>query len=142
MMLLAPRVEEVILEDAKRRAPEEACGVVAGRVRGSFKLALAAIPCANASVAPEAEYEIPPEELLRAAEQIEAEGLEVVGFYHSHPFGSPVPSGIDQSRAAWEGASYLIATPEGELASWLWDGKKFIREGCILLLNLPCHPVP
>ncbi len=138
MILLTQDVEELILRDSRKRLPEEACGVVAGRRSGRVKLALLALPCKNVSPVPEAEYEISPRELLEVAELIEEEGLEILGFYHSHPGGSPVPSAIDESRAVWEGASYLIASAEGSLASWLWDGKKFIREECIVLISFSC----
>ena len=130
-MLLIPRkLLREMLEHARRCAPREACGVVAGIRRGGRRYVRAVYQCRNVSPMPEVEYTIDPEELVRVISDIEERSLEVLGFYHSHPHGGVVPSGIDRARASWHDASYVIINLRGEAASWVWDedSGKFRRE--------------
>ncbi len=66
-------------------------------------------------------YRIDERLLLETHRSARAEGLEVVGYYHSHPDGPAVPSRLDRERAH-PGLSYLIAEVRRgsvrELASW------------------------
>ena len=59
--------------------------------------------------------------------QLRAEGLEIVGYYHSHPDHPAVPSGFDTAHA-WPWYSYLIVRVEGgrgrEAASWTLDDEQ------------------
>lgn len=130
MLVLTRKLADEIFRDAKRRAPREACGIVAGQIKGKRKLAMAVYPCRNVSRNPLARYTIAPEDLVKALSDIEARGMEVLGFYHSHPIGSVTPSGIDQTKASWDRASYVIANLKGEIASWVWDEEsgRFRRE--------------
>ncbi len=64
-------------------------------------------------------YEIPPERLLEAMKSSRAEGLEVVGYYHSHPQGEARPSRFDRERA-WPGVSYLILALRAEIPLRSW----------------------
>ena len=85
----------------------------------------------NAAERPRTRYEIAPEEELALLEQVDAAGLDVVGFYHSHPRGPPEPSEVDARRAAWPGYSYLVVSLTGdgsELGSWRWTGERFREE--------------
>jgi len=52
-------------------------------------------------------YTIGPEAVLRADRAARAEGLEIVGYYHSHPDHPAQPSTFDREHA-WPGVSYLI----------------------------------
>jgi|Deesub1362B_J571_1020462.scaffolds.fasta_scaffold15387_2 proteasome lid subunit RPN8/RPN11 len=134
VLVLPRKLVEEILSDAKRRAPQEACGVIAGEVKGERKLALAVYPCRNVSRNPLVRYTIAPEDLVKALSDIEGRGMEVLGFYHSHPMGSVAPSGIDHAKASWDGASYVIVNLKGEVASWVWEeeAKRFRREKVVV----------
>jgi len=48
---------------------------------------------------------------IRAARQ---RGLEVVGFYHSHPHSAPLPSETDRAEASYPDHLYLIVGLEDE----------------------------
>ncbi len=62
----------------------------------------------------ERRYEIQPEDQLKARERAEEEGLEVVGFYHSHPDHPARPSDYDLEHA-WPRYLYVIVSVrEGE----------------------------
>jgi proteasome lid subunit RPN8/RPN11 len=64
---------------------------------------------------------VDPADHLAAWKAAEAEGLDVVGAWHSHPDQPAVPSATDRAEAS-AGLSYLIvavsASGAGELRSW------------------------
>jgi proteasome lid subunit RPN8/RPN11 len=80
-----------------------------------------AAPNASEDGAGARRFRIVPELLLRAHREARARGLEVVGFYHSHPDAEARPSTLDREHA-WPGYSYLIVGVVGgrprELRSW------------------------
>lgn len=128
MLVLTRRVVEKLKDHALREAPKEACGVLGGmggRVTEIWT-------CRNVSRVPETCYEIAPEDLLKALEDIERRGLDVLGFYHSHPMGLSRPSSIDEKRATWPGYSYVIVSLSRPLriTSWKWkeDEGRFMEE--------------
>ena len=64
---------------------------------------------------------IRPEELMQGERYAQQQGLEVVGFYHSHPDHPAVPSAYDLDHA-WPVFSYIvvsiIAGAARDLRSW------------------------
>ena len=112
-------------EHARKEGPDEACGILAGREN----LVERVYPCKNVSKNPSSCYAIAPEQLIEIFNDVEDRGLEILGFYHSHPAGPASPSNVDLSRATWHGHSYVILHPGG-ISSWIWDEEKgqFIKE--------------
>ncbi|ELZ31758.1 Mov34/MPN/PAD-1 family protein [Halorubrum tebenquichense] len=86
----------------------------------------------NVAERPQIRYRIDPEEQLELLEAIEADGLDAVGFYHSHPAGPTAPSETDAARATWPDRSYVICALDGYpfVGSWRWraDPEAFERE--------------
>lgn len=108
------------MEDHARAAkPNEACGILAGREN----LVEMVYPCKNVSENPTSHYTIAPEELILVFNKVDERGLEIIGFYHSHPAGPMSPSNIDHATATWHGHSYVILRPGG-VGSWRWDEEK------------------
>lgn len=135
LSLPRPAYDEILAHAAG--SDEEVCGILAGD-RGddaeSESRVEAVHPARNVADSPRTRYLIDPEQQLRIIEAIEDAGREVVGFYHSHPEGPPLPSETDAERAAWPGYSYAICVP-GErpyLGSWRWTGEVFEREAVAL----------
>lgn len=98
--------------------PEECCGILVGsveRTAGENGAALArVVRLVGAENTREQEnrhnrYLIPPEVILRTEREARAEGLDVVGYYHSHPDHPSRPSDFDRDHA-WPGYSYLIVS--------------------------------
>lgn len=119
---------------ARAGAPQEVCGLLAGRTKPDGEREVVhAFPVRNAHPRPVGEYQLDPQEQLRLTLRIEDEmGLEVVGFYHSHPAGPARLSATDAARASWPDASYLLihlAPTEGHLSA-RWDAGKgrFVEE--------------
>jgi proteasome lid subunit RPN8/RPN11 len=57
-------------------------------------------------------YHIAPQELVRIQRQARALGLDIVGFYHSHPDHPAQWSPTDFAEAHWLGCSYVITSVE------------------------------
>ncbi len=91
-----------------RRAPLEACGLLAGkngRVRMTF-----GVP--NQERSP-VRYRMEPRAQWRAFERIEAAGLELLGIYHSHPQGPDHPSPTDVEESLYEVAQLIWFPAQG-----------------------------
>jgi proteasome lid subunit RPN8/RPN11 len=67
---------------------------------------------ANAYYSPVAYY-MEPVAQVQAMVEIETAGWEIVGIFHSHPAGPPVPSATDIAQAYYPEAVYLILAPAG-----------------------------
>lgn len=91
--------------------PEEACGGLLGQDDGSghFRV-VAALPVSNAQANERRRrYLISGGDVRILERRAEASGLEVVGYYHSHPDTPPLPSAIDREHA-WPWYVYLIVS--------------------------------
>lgn len=77
--------------------------------------------CRNAAERPRYRYTIDPSDQMEAFRTIDEEGLELVGFYHSHPRGPRRPSETDTDQASWSGYVYVIVSLDGDdpaLGAW------------------------
>ena len=83
-----------MLAHAQEEAPRECCGLLIGA--GESVLRSARAKNLDAS---ETRYSIDPEDHFTAIRSARADHLEVIGAYHSHPKGAPVPSATDIGEA-------------------------------------------
>jgi proteasome lid subunit RPN8/RPN11 len=93
-----------ILEQAQAEAPHEACGLLAGR-EGRVTHVL---PARNAAERPAVAYLVDAHDQLRHFDMMEAQGLDLLGIYHSHPHSPAYPSPTDMELAYYPEAVYLI----------------------------------
>jgi proteasome lid subunit RPN8/RPN11 len=101
-----------LLTEAKNSPDCEVCGLLFG-AEGRIE---AAERCANVAAEPGRAFEIEPAALFAAYRRARAGGAQVIGHYHSHPSGEPVPSVRDAAQAMGDGALWLILTAlEGRL---------------------------
>ncbi|WP_376789621.1 M67 family metallopeptidase [Thermoflexus sp.] len=99
-----------ILTHVQAEWPLEACGLLGGIGRR----VLAVYPTRNELASP-IRYRVHPEDLIRVIHELEEREWELVGIYHSHPHGPPVPSATDVAEAYYPEAVYVIAAPvQGE----------------------------
>lgn len=117
----------LIRRHAEEDYPRECCGILAGRLLPDGVRRVAWVRRATNIVEghrAHREYEIDPRDLLRADKDARAQGLDVLGYYHSHPDGRAEPSALDAERA-WPSYSYVIvAVRDGEareVRSWVFD---------------------
>jgi len=91
--------------------PFEVVGLLAGRRADGW--VSSARPLENAEAnAPARRYAVGPMALLQAEQEVERAGLEVVGFYHSHPNHPAMWSDTDRDLAM-PNTSYLIVSVAG-----------------------------
>jgi proteasome lid subunit RPN8/RPN11 len=99
---------DIIVEHARSQAPIEACGALLGRKEKGERVVERVVKARNIRNSP-VEYEIPAEEILEIFKLAEALGLEVLGFYHSHPLHAPFWSATDEERSKlWSDHLFLI----------------------------------
>ena len=101
-----PRAQaEAIAAHARSGYPHEVCGVLVGTAREGVVRVSRAVPVTNRETErPAVRYQIAPEDLIDVQHSVRAEGLDVVGYYHSHPDHPARPSETDR-RIAAEGLS-------------------------------------
>jgi proteasome lid subunit RPN8/RPN11 len=109
---------------ARDAKPAECCGVLLGT---SGEIA-EAIPTRNLTDDPN-RFLIDPREHIDARREGRRRGLEIVGFYHSHPRSHAVPSAADLAEASYAGHLYaivsLVAEP-AEVRMYRFDDGRFI----------------
>lgn len=94
-----------VLAEAARAAPREACGLLLGRAGRVLR----AQPAANVHPDPLRHFEIDPAALIAAHRAAREGGEELLGYYHSHPAGHPLPSATDCEHASGDGRAWAIA---------------------------------
>lgn len=111
--------------EADRAAPEECCGLLLGSGEPGGKGRIeTAVPAANVSGQPHLRFEIDPLALLAAHKAARAGGPQVLGYYHSHPVGHPVPSAVDCEHSTGDLRIWAIIAG-GHVAFWRDSGNGF-----------------
>lgn len=133
-----------LVEHARASLPEEACGILVGRCEGACRTVVRAIPCRNAHEGDRRRrFLIDPEQQTAAQREAREAGLEIVGYYHSHPAGSAAPSGEDL-RQAHPWVSNLILAFRGaalaEARSWRVDSAGRAREEPVAVAGVTWGP--
>jgi proteasome lid subunit RPN8/RPN11 len=101
--------------------PREACGILLGE---GGRIAEAR-ETANVHPAPHRHFEIDPRALIEAHRAArEGAGDEVLGYFHSHPVGAPIPSATDRASAAHDGRIWAIIAG-GDVRLWRDDKDGF-----------------
>ena len=113
MMLAIPAREgERIRAHLERAYPDEGCGVLLGRDANGGREVVGIVALENRrEESRHNRYLIAPEQLLAAERAARGAGLDVIGFFHSHPDHPPRPSAFDLAHA-WPYYSYLIVGVE------------------------------
>ncbi len=112
--------------------PHESCGLLIGRQSDTMVEVLEVREAANVNQErPGDRYELDPRAMLTADRDARAQGLEVVGVWHSHPDHPAEPSETDRA-GAWEGWSYIIVSIAHDavraMRSWRLNGERFYEE--------------
>ncbi len=100
---LAPRLVEAMRAALEAALPEEGCGLLFGRGQRVERV----VPIQNALHSP-VRFRLEPQAQLAAMQEADAQGLELLAIYHSHPRGPDHPSVTDIEEAAYPQAAHLI----------------------------------
>ena len=150
MIILSNTARQGIEQHAAESFPHECVGLLIGRLEGQRKHVEAIYRAQNTWTSEvgltNAEHEhsladrfyLDPRDYMKADRAARAQGLDIVGCYHSHPDHPAIPSERDRVGAQGVGGgssfSFLIQSVRSglaaELTSWLLseDGERFISE--------------
>jgi proteasome lid subunit RPN8/RPN11 len=119
-------VLESIVAHAREAAPHECCGLLLGRT-GTI---VEAVRTRNIADDPATRFLVDPKDHIDGRRAARDRGLEVVGFYHSHPHSAAEPSARDLDEFSAPDQIYaivsLLAEP-AEVALFRLEGGGFRR---------------
>ena len=93
---------------ARSGYPDEVCGLLLGRFQdGQAEVIEVRSACNLVTDRARDRYLLDPAEFLRADQNAREAGLEILGFWHTHPDHPARPSETDRAQA-WDGYVYLI----------------------------------
>ncbi len=106
-------------EEALWAEPHEACALLLGHADENGVNVTDIAFSANVTEGdPETTFEIDPTLYIRRQKEARQGGPQVVGVWHSHPDGKPLPSGTDRARSVEPGWLWIItAVNDGQAES-------------------------
>ena len=113
------------------QAPLEACGMLAGKQ----DLVETVLRVRNAEQSP-VRFRMDAQEQYNAFEWIDANGLDLVGIFHSHPSGPETASPTDIAEAAYDVVHIIWSRPEQAWsARGFWIEKGQVTEVTLQVLS-------
>jgi [CysO sulfur-carrier protein]-S-L-cysteine hydrolase len=102
---------EIVVSHCFDGFPDEACGLLAGPVKGTSPTGevTGAYPCRNADRSART-YTVDSRDYLRAMREAEGRGDEIVGVWHSHTHTDAYPSPTDVRQAVDPAWWYVIVS--------------------------------
>jgi proteasome lid subunit RPN8/RPN11 len=127
-LALPANLKQQLVSEARSAYPNECCGLPEGARRDGIIEALKLHPTRNLAKRVD-RFEVDPMEQFRLLHALRGTERDIVGCYHSHPNGAPVPSAFDLEMAAEDDFVWLIAAVRAdggsEIAAHLFAGGKF-----------------
>ena len=143
MLNLNQDFTERIRAHAAQSYPYECCGALLGAETDGGRAVRDLVMLDNQrDDSPRNRFLVRPEDVLRVENAARERGLDVLGWYHSHPDAPARPSEFDREHA-WPWYSYVIVSVEaGEprgMASWRLtdDRERFDAEAIASQLGMP-----
>lgn len=111
-------------EHSTRCLPEEACGILGGQGE-IVKLVISTTNTLHSTV----KFQIDPLEQLKAFQTFENMGLEMVGYFHSHPAGPAYPSQTDIQMNYYPGSAVVILSnqPKWQIKAYLIEKESVVQ---------------
>lgn len=106
-ILLKNHHYQEIISYAREKLPNEACGLLAGRVENDMKIIEEVYYLTNIDQSPE-HFSMDPKEQFAAIKAIRSKDWQLLGNFHSHPSSPSRPSQEDIRLAFDSEASYII----------------------------------
>jgi len=117
-LTITPVADEAIRAHGQQTYPHECCGALLGR--DGHATDLVALPNTTEE-GPRRRFLVRPGDYRQAEQRATALGVDLLGFYHSHPDSPARPSEFDREHA-WPWYTYLIISIEaghaGPLNAW------------------------
>jgi proteasome lid subunit RPN8/RPN11 len=110
-VVIGQRAHDDIVGHARETAPAECCGLLIGTAESIVEAARTTNLASDSN-----RFEMDPGDHIRARREARTRGLDVLGFYHSHPRSPAMPSTSDRAEAWYLGYLYLIVSLRAEPA--------------------------
>ena len=109
ILAISRKTYEDLRTHGEETYPHECCGVLLGNFeQGNWSVVLAVRAGNTRTDSAHNRYNIDPAELVRIQRDALRQGLDVAGFYHSHPDHPAQWSQTDFAEAHWIGCTYVI----------------------------------
>lgn len=114
---MSQQIYDAIRQHGEETYPHECCGVLFGHFSSEESTPVNQVEDAVRATNTRTDsahnrYQIAPQELVRIQRSSRERGLDIVGFYHSHPDHPAQWSPTDLEEAHWIGCSYVITAVE------------------------------
>jgi proteasome lid subunit RPN8/RPN11 len=122
MFRISQKLTERIRAQGVKTYPNECCGALLGTDGEGARDVAEILPLENQrDDSPRNRFAITPQDVREAELAARRAGLELIGWYHSHPDAPARPSEFDREHA-WPWYSYIIVSVQarvaGEMNSW------------------------
>ncbi|HEY5563549.1 MAG TPA: M67 family metallopeptidase [Clostridiaceae bacterium] len=107
MIIIKTKHYEEILKHSEEVIPNEACGLLGGRIEGSTKIVEKVYLLENIDNSPE-HFSMKPKDQFNVIKDIRNNGYIMLGNFHSHPESPSRPSEEDKRLAFDKEMSYFI----------------------------------
>jgi len=98
-----------IRRGAEAAYPRECCGALLGKLLEGERVVFEVLSCRNIAEGDQKDrYHIDPAELIEVQKRARDGGLDIIGFFHSHPDHAAIASRTDLKEALWFACSYVI----------------------------------
>lgn len=136
MLYLKKEDYEKILAHCKEGLPNEACGLIGGTIEGDKRSIQKVYLLTNIDQSNE-HFSMDPKEQLAAVKDMRANGLKLLGNFHSHPESPSRPSEEDKRLAYDSKVNYLILSLmdlENPIfnAFWIDEEKNVTKEELVI----------
>jgi len=112
-LILSQSLYDQLRAHGEETYPNECCGIMLGKAdAGAIRVAELVRAGNTRTDSAHNRYNIAPQELIAAQRQARQRGLDIVGFYHSHPDHPAQWSQTDFAEAHWFGCAYVITAIE------------------------------
>ena len=109
MLRLGKSDYEAIRAHGEETYPHECCGALLGRIVDGVWNVVESVKAGNTRTdSAHNRYQIAPIELVKIEREARKKGLDIAGFYHSHPDHPAQWSQTDFAEAHWLGCCYVI----------------------------------
>ena len=127
ILSLTNRQVSSLIEETKRKHPVESCGLLFGWITEEEAVVKKIAETRNV-LESSSEFQINPEEFIKHISEAEREGLQLIGFYHSHP-ADPKPSMIDvKYMKLWPESIWLIISSiDYSMGAYQMVNEKFVK---------------
>lgn len=114
VLQIEPAQYDALRQHGVETYPHECCGVLLGHTSDESTVVVDTVRAGNTRTdSAHNRYNIAPQELIRIQREARGRGLDIVGFYHSHPDHPAQWSQTDLAEAHWFGCSYVITSVVG-----------------------------